>query len=161
MENVGCSVISGWAWNSVQPQTSVNVQIWDGSTLVATIPASTYRADVKQALGGAATGYYGFALSTPAQLTNGSSHSISVKIVETGFSLPYVLTGSTVQALSCPPSTAPTGWVENVSCQGISGWAYSPYEPLHSITVQLVIPGASGPSAVVTANVNRPDVAAR
>ena len=164
MENVGCSTISGWAWNSGSPASTVSVQIWDSSTLVqSNIQAATFRGDVKSALGGAATGNYGFAVNTPAILRDGASHAISIKIIQTGLSLPYVLTNSTVQALSCPTGTGPIGYLENVGCASLSGWAYYPYSPAQSITVQLWSPGP-GASGTLLANVtaagSRPDVAA-
>ncbi len=54
-----------------------SVDIFDGSTLLATVPANLYRADLQNA--GKGNGVHGFSWPVPASLKNGLAHSISVK----------------------------------------------------------------------------------
>jgi hypothetical protein len=49
LDGAYCSVIGGWAWNSSQPNSPVNVDIYDGSNLLVTVPANQFRQDLLNA----------------------------------------------------------------------------------------------------------------
>ncbi len=74
-DGVDCNNIYGWAWNSTQPGSTVNVNIYyDGNNLLAAnVPANQFRSDLP---GG---GFHAFNYPTPAFLKNGQSHSIRVQ----------------------------------------------------------------------------------
>ena len=74
LEGAGCAAISGWAWDSTQPNTSISVNIFDSNTLLATVPANIYRGDLQAA--GMGNGNHGFTFSTPASLKDGQTHYI-------------------------------------------------------------------------------------
>ena len=41
-----CSSIVGWAWDSTQPNASLNIDLYDGATLIETVAANLYRGDI-------------------------------------------------------------------------------------------------------------------
>jgi hypothetical protein len=45
----GCDKIYGWAWDSSQPNSHVNVNIWDGQNYIATVSANEFRQDLLNA----------------------------------------------------------------------------------------------------------------
>src|SRR5579863_8992949 len=59
-------MIAGWAWNPLNPQEAVLVDIYDGSELLIRVRADIYRGDLRDA--GFGTGKYGFAIPRPAAL---------------------------------------------------------------------------------------------
>ena len=50
-DGAGCNTISGWAWDQNSPNSTLNVDIYDGNTLIGTAPANMYREDLLNALG--------------------------------------------------------------------------------------------------------------
>src|SRR5690349_4414639 len=80
-----CGSLIGWAWDANQPNTPINLDLFDGSTLIETIAANVYRADLVSA--GIGNGYHGFSYNTPPSLKNGQNHSIHVKVAGTAFEL--------------------------------------------------------------------------
>lgn len=72
-----CNTISGWAWDPDFPNTPMSVDIFDGSTLIATVPANLFRADLQAA--GKGNGVHGFSWTVPLSLKNNQPHSITVK----------------------------------------------------------------------------------
>src|SRR5258708_38472793 len=80
-----CNQLAGWAWDSTQPNTSINVDIYDGATFVATVLASNFRQDLYNA--GYGNGNHGYSFSTPASMKNNQYHYIYVKYVGTGLLL--------------------------------------------------------------------------
>src|SRR5260370_19283814 len=70
LDAANCSIIGGWAYDSNNLGSSINVDIYDGSTFVTTTPANQYRADV---------GYHAYTIYTPASLKNNQYHYIYVK----------------------------------------------------------------------------------
>src|SRR5579872_3391401 len=72
-----CSGISGWAWDSAQPSSRLQIDLYDGSVHgqpFATVSAANYRRDLQQV--GIGDGAYGFYLPTPASLKDGRTHAI-------------------------------------------------------------------------------------
>ncbi len=100
---VDCDFIRGWAWDQNQPNTPINVDIYDGSTLIGTASANQFRSDLTSK----GNGFHAFNFSTPSSLKNGSTHTITVKFGGTNINLnttpkPF---GSTCQT-AIPPTAA-------------------------------------------------------
>src|SRR5262249_3698395 len=77
VDHAGCDFIGGWAADRNRLNTSINVQIYDGATLIATVSANGSRADVGAALGD--NGLHGFNVVTPASLKDGAQHTVHVR----------------------------------------------------------------------------------
>ncbi|HEY3738696.1 MAG TPA: hypothetical protein VGL53_02570, partial [Bryobacteraceae bacterium] len=73
---LNCTTIAGWAADRNNLNTSVNVSIYNGSTLLTTILAATSRPDVGMAIGD--NGLHGFSIPTPASLKDGATHTITM-----------------------------------------------------------------------------------
>jgi hypothetical protein len=80
-----CNQIWGWAWDKNLPNTPINVDIYDGSSLIATVPANLFRQDLLNA--GKGNGYHAFVYNLPLSVKNGLLHSISVKFAGTNTNL--------------------------------------------------------------------------
>jgi hypothetical protein len=91
-----CEKVYGWAWDKNQPDATLNVEIYDGNTLIATVPADIFREDLSSA--GIGDGEHGFAYQLPPSLKDGRSHSIRVKIAGSNFDLK-----NTPKSLTCKP----------------------------------------------------------
>jgi len=93
-----CSSIEGWAWDANQPNCPVNVNIYDGETLLATVPADRLRDDLAQA--GKGNGRHGFKYDLPdqtiMQMRDGQPHKIRVAIAVSEFAL-----RKTPQSIQC------------------------------------------------------------
>ncbi len=72
-----CSSISGWAWDANKRTQPINVDIYDGSTLISTLPAATF--DQGLLNWGFGDGRHAFSIATPASLLDGKWHLITVK----------------------------------------------------------------------------------
>lgn len=72
-----CDSIVGWAADRNQLNTSISVNIYDGSTLVTSVVANTLRSDVGAYLGD--NGMHGFAIPTPSRFKDGQTHTLRVK----------------------------------------------------------------------------------
>jgi hypothetical protein len=98
---LSCATIKGWAWNKNYPDQTLTLEIIEGTTVYGTVTASLYREDIKNK--GYGTGNYGFNLSTPAAMKDGTTHSISLRVKGTT----YIIPGSP-RAVTCasPARTA-------------------------------------------------------
>jgi len=101
LEVASCSSIDGWAWDSTQPNGTVNVDVLDGATVIGTVPANIFRQDLLNA--GKGNGYHGFHLNPPSAVIDGKAHSISARV--TGST--YTLVGTPKSITCTPPSTTP------------------------------------------------------
>jgi hypothetical protein len=147
-----CQAIAGWAWDSNQPNTSISVDIYDGTTLIATVPANIFRQDLANA--GIGNGVHGFAFATPASLKDGQSHSIRVKFSGTSTDLQ-----STPKTINCGDAAPASfqGFHDVADCQAIAGWAWDSNQPNSPINVDIY----DGTTLIVTvaANIFRQDLA--
>lgn len=84
-DTADCNVIGGWAWDANQPNTAVNVDIYDGVALVATISAKVFRPDLVKA--GIGNGYHGFNYAVEGLMKDGQPHSIRVTFSGTNIDL--------------------------------------------------------------------------
>jgi len=81
-----CHHIMGWAYDKSDPDAIVVVSIYDGDSLLRTIPAIGFRPDLVNA--GIGTGAYSFEYETPPALKDGRPHSIRVQFAGTTLALP-------------------------------------------------------------------------
>ena len=132
----GCNAIEGWAWNSNDPNGTVNVDIYDGTTLIGTVAATLYRQDLADALG---SPYHGFIFHTPASLKDGQPHTVTVKFGGTNTNL----TLDTPRTTSCT-STSPNyqGNHDVADCNFISGFAWDTNDDQGTINAAIYVDGA-------------------
>jgi hypothetical protein len=95
-DTADCEKVFGWAWDKNRPDTALDVEIYDGDTLIAKVPADLYRADLPDA--GIGDGEHGFYYPLPNSLKDGRPHSIRVKIADSNFNL-----NNTPKMLTCKP----------------------------------------------------------
>jgi len=145
----GCNTISGWAWDANNPNGTVNVDIYDGSTLISTTAANMYREDLLNALG---SPNHGFSFNTPASLRNGAVHTITVKF--SGTSVALTNTSRTIQC-----SSSPNYWGrhDGQGCNAIEGWAWDSTDPNGTVNVDIY--DGSTLIATVAATLYRQDLA--
>lgn len=148
LDRVDCTAISGWAATTLNQ--SINVDIYDGATLIATVAANQSRPDVGTFLGD--NGLHGFSVATPASLKNGTTHSISVKFGGTSTAL-----NNSPQPVSCVGNNLQS-WLDVADCNTISGWAADTTLLNQSLNVDIY----DGATLLTTAaaNQSRPDVGA-
>lgn len=85
LDLVDCQFISGWVWDQSHPDSSVSIEIFDGTTLLSTHKADLFRRDVLVA--GFGSGKYGFRIPTPAVIRDGQPHSVRVRVAGSAFEL--------------------------------------------------------------------------
>ena len=78
--------ISGWAWNPLTPNESVDLDVYDGNELLIRVRAETYRGDLRDA--GIGTGRHGFTIPNPSALLPLARHLIAVRRAADGVDLP-------------------------------------------------------------------------
>jgi hypothetical protein len=98
VDHTGCDNIRGWAADRNRPDTAINVQIYDGTTLMAVVPANQPRPDVR--VSRSDNGMHGFSITTPAALKTGTAHSIHVNFETSGIEL-----GNSPTSISCTAAT--------------------------------------------------------
>ena len=80
LDAVNCDVIAGWAWNSSQPNTPINVTVVSNGAVMGmnqiSVPAGLPRGDLLAA--GIGNGNHAFAIPTPDALKDGVSHAVVV-----------------------------------------------------------------------------------
>jgi glucose/arabinose dehydrogenase len=132
----GCNAIEGWAWDSNDPTGTVNVDIYDGTTLMGTVACTLYRQDLADALG---SPYHGFIFHTPATLRDGQPHTVTVKFGGTNTNLPL----DTPRTTSCTSGTPNLqGNHDLADCNFISGYAWDANDDQGTINVAIYVDGA-------------------
>ncbi|HKV42784.1 MAG TPA: hypothetical protein VJX67_26535 [Blastocatellia bacterium] len=116
LDHVGCDTIFGWAADRNRLNTSINVQIYDGTTLTSTVLANLYRPGVDTLLGD--NGLHGFSIATPVSLKDGATHSVHVKFEASTTELTNSPT-----AVTCTGAPSYVGFLDHVGCDNIFGWA--------------------------------------
>jgi hypothetical protein len=149
-EAVDCNYISGWAWDSNNPGTRVNVSVFDDATgaLIGTGVANLFRQDLLNA--GKGDGYHGFGIPTPSAIKDGQSHSVRVMITGTNFSLGWTPRSFNSSNAGCTaPPSSDVVWVEDSVPAGattVSGgwnWISSNPSPVSGVSAHQM-PPASG-----------------
>ncbi|HJQ27421.1 MAG TPA: hypothetical protein VKA60_26285 [Blastocatellia bacterium] len=124
-----CDGIVGWAWDANQPNTPISVDIYDGATKIATIPADQFRQDLLDA--GKGNGVHGFFYPLPPSYHDGHPHTFSVGIAGTFMGL-Y----NTPQTINCPVGSF-EGFHDIADCNQIAGWAWDSGQPNSPISVDI------------------------
>ena len=86
LDIVEVSAVRGWAMDGSRPETPIQVEIYDGATLLSKVTASEFREDLKTA--GKGDGKHAFNFPIPPTLRDGQSHTIFVKYAGTDSHLP-------------------------------------------------------------------------
>jgi hypothetical protein len=131
LEQADCGTVRGWAWASNYPDSAFTVELLEGSTLLATAVANTYRADLKNS--GQGTGNYGFSIALPASIKNGQPHQLSVRIKGSS----VVLSGSP-KTVTCAALPQLSGSFEKADCNTVNGWVWASNYPDSAFTVELL-----------------------
>jgi hypothetical protein len=152
LESADCNFIKGFAWDANYPAKVLTVEVMEGSTILATVVADTYRADLKTA--GMGTGNYGFSIPAPAILKDGGTHNVTVRIRGTS----TILTGSP-KSVNCALPASYGGGFDFLSCATIKGWAWNKNYPDQALTVEIM----EGSTVITTvlANKYREDIKTR
>ena len=98
-DGADCQRISGWAWDATRPDAAVAVDVYDDTTLLATVPADQFRGELRDA--GYGNGAHGFTYAPPSQLRDGRPHAVVVHI--SGSNVPLL---HTPRRLTCPEPSA-------------------------------------------------------
>src|SRR5215471_1168876 len=152
VDGADCSTLRGWAADRNRLNTSINVQIYDGSTLISTVLANNSRPDVGAAIGD--NGMHGFSIATPASLKNGISHTVHVKFETSATDL----TNSPV-SIACSSGAANyVGFVDQADCNTLRGWAAD--RNRLNVSINIEVYDGTTLIATVLANGSRPDVGA-
>jgi hypothetical protein len=132
LDGADCTSIGGWAWDANTPNAAVSVDIYDGATLLATVPGNLY--DQNLAVLSFGNGYHRFSYPTPAQLQDGQTHTVSVKVHGSGLEIansPRVLVGScqpmnfyTLQPCRLIDTRNPPGSLGGPALQGLGARAF-------------------------------------
>jgi hypothetical protein len=77
--------VVGWVWDPSEPDSPVTIEIMEGDTVIAKVPADQYRQDLLDA--GKGNGKHGFVVPTPKVLRDGAQHDVSVRVWRSSFSL--------------------------------------------------------------------------
>lgn len=128
-----CALIAGWAWDSTQPDTPIDVDIYVDNALFTTVAANEFRQDLFNA--GKGNGEHGFSLVTPEALKDGQPHEIRVRIAASNIDL-----GNTPKTINCNPH-AYEGFHDIADCNIIAGWAWDANQPNTPINVDVHIDG--------------------
>jgi hypothetical protein len=78
LDAADATVISGWAWDPHRPNSPMRVDLYDGNTLLATVPADVFRPDLLRE--GKGNGIHSFKFPTPAALKDGQAHRIGARV---------------------------------------------------------------------------------
>jgi len=150
VDSASCSAIAGWAADRNRLNQSINVEVYDGTTLIATVPANISRPDVATFLGD--NGLHGFNIPTPASLKDGNTHSVHVKFETSASEL--INSPSSINCGGTPPNYI--GYVDTSNCTSIIAWAADK----NRLNVSLNVSIYDGATLLMTvlANVSRPDV---
>lgn len=129
-----CNVIGGWAWDSTQPNTPINVDVYIDSDNFASIraPANQFRQDLLNV--GKGNGQHAFNFPPPSFLKDNQPHSIRVKIAGTSIEL-----GGTPRTITCSANPPPAyeGFHDGADCNVIFGWAWDSTHPNTPISVDI------------------------
>ncbi|WP_128548649.1 CotH kinase family protein [Larkinella soli] len=112
LDGVTCTTLSGWVWDRNRPNTALTVEILDGGAVLATLTASNFRQDLKNA--GKGNGEHGFRLSVPSALLDGQAHAVSARVQNTTFVL------KNGKSLTCPSGGRVAASAENGGEMGLT-----------------------------------------
>ena len=96
-----CGTFRGWAWDRNKPNTVINIEILDGSTVIGTLLAGEFRQDLLDA--GKGNGRHAFRFTIPDNIKDGLPHNLSARVENSSFILK-----DSPKALICASSGTPT-----------------------------------------------------
>ena len=143
-----CDGATGWAWDSSLPNTSINVYVFEGSTLLATVPANKYRADLP------GNKLHAFDWMLPGSMRDGAQHVITIRFSPSPTAVP--IPGSP-KSLQCAPEPNFQGYHDTATCDGVTGWAWDASQPYTPITVYFF--EGTQPLGSMLADMHRQDLA--
>ena len=106
---VDCETFRGWAWNRDKVNAVISVDILDGATVIATLPAGDFRQDLLNA--GKGNGKHAFSFPIPSSLKDGRPHLLTARVAGSSFMLKNPPKALTCQGSGEPinqPPVAPT-----------------------------------------------------
>jgi len=130
-DNALCDGSNGWAWDSSRPSTPINVYIFEGNNLLATVLANQYRGDLVATLG---NGYHGFSWPMLPSLRDGQSHTVTIRFNPDANAVP--IPGSP-KSVTCAPTPVYQGYQDAANCQILSGWGWDSTQPNLPITLYI------------------------
>jgi hypothetical protein len=145
-----CDAISGWAWDSNQPNSPISVDIYSDGNLLATVTANLFRQDLLNA--GKGNGFHAFSFPTPASLKDGQPHSILVRFANSNIAL-----GNSPKMINCSTSVF-EGFHDIADCNVIAGWAWDANQPNTPINVDVYFDNEAFISIQAPANQFRQDL---
>lgn len=148
LDRITCDSIDGWAWDRLQPNAPVNVEILDGATVLATVSANHFRGDLQAA--GIGNGYHGFTYEFGPRLRDGMPRSLRLRIAQSNASV-----ANPFPPLTCGP---PQGFLDRATCDSVDGWVWYRNEPDSTVVVEIL--DAALPLIAVPANLLRSDLLA-
>jgi hypothetical protein len=140
-ESIDCHTITGWAWDSSQPNTPISVDIYDGFQKIAIVRADQYRQDLANA--GIGNGKHGFTFTVPSGLRNGQNHSVS--ITYGGLHEPLNLSPRSINCIDYD------GYIDIADCNSITGWA----EDLNRLGTAITVGIYDNTTLVTTVSANQ------
>ena len=99
VDRADCEAIRGWVLNREHPDQPVSLEIYLDDKLQGNLKSDEFRQDLLDAKIG--TGKYGFAYPIPANLKDGTSHAIRVKVQGTDYEPEFFR--NTPHSISCMP----------------------------------------------------------
>jgi hypothetical protein len=134
LDGADCNVIRGWAWDAMQPNTSIDVDFYIDNDSFRSIlaPANQFRQDLVDA--GKGNGVHGFSFSTPSFLKDGQPHTIRARFRGTLIDL-----SNSPKSINCSGNLAPAfqGFHDGADCNAIFGWAWDANHPNATISVDI------------------------
>lgn len=100
-DTTDCLTVSGWVWDAVQPHTAIAVDVYDGTTFLASVLANQFRPDLTSVLG-AGKESHGFVYQLPTSIRDGQTHTIFVRYGGTS-----IATSSSPRQINCRTSFFP------------------------------------------------------
>ena len=132
-ERTHCGAVSGWAWDSGQPDARIDVDIYDGDRLLARVSADAYRPGLD---GWKGKGYHGFDYALPATVKDGRPHLLRVMVSGTQIPLQRP-----PQSITCTADVDPLqgfeGFLDGADCTTAIGWARDTSDPHRPVDVNL------------------------
>ncbi len=108
VNSADCSNLVGWTWDPKAPNTSLNVDVYEGSIGVGRYAANIYRDDVKTQVSHD-NGLHGFSIPVPDGLKNNANHTLHFYALNTDSAGTNPELPNSPKTINCmPPVTTPT-----------------------------------------------------
>jgi hypothetical protein len=153
--SAGCSGITGWAWNSASPQTTVDVALYNGTAYLGSWPASAYSAPN-------GNDYSGFTIPIPSTLQDNQVHALTVSYgaaQTNGTQINIPIGNSTTQfttTIQCAPTSAGYQYYFTDSFSSINGGNWTEYGSVTAATGEGLVSQTNG-SLISSVTVHGPN----